>query len=188
MIDLDRQLVGRTDPVRLSAGRKGNVRLVAAFVVGIAFGGIGVGVLRDSREARERNASVSLVAFPASFGGGGADATGVLQMDGQLAVINAGPRPITVNSATGQRPGVQVRDTGQSRLLRPGGTAWLGVKLRFECASAFGSEPLSIRFSVETADRQIREVSYPVAVMGSVWHQGAERPCTALADLAKRHG
>ncbi|MEU7590197.1 hypothetical protein AB0A95_28380 [Micromonospora sp. NPDC049230] len=174
-------------PARLAASRTWNVRLVAAFAVGIVLGGAGVGVLRSSREERQRNAAVSLVAFPASSGSLGAD-TDVVQMDGQLAVINAGPAPITVKSATGQRPGVQVQDTGQSRLVRPGGTTWISVKLRIECALAFESEPLSIRFSVETADRQVREVSYPVAVAGSAWHQGAERPCTILADLARRHG
>ncbi|MFG1915227.1 hypothetical protein [Micromonospora sp. NPDC048898] len=174
-------------PARLTASRPWNVRLVAAFAVGVVLGGAGVGVLRSSRVERQRNAAVSLVAFPVSSGSLGAD-TDVVQMDGQLAVINAGPAPITVKSATGQRPGVQVQDTGQSRLVRPGGTTWISVKLRIECALAFGSEPLSIRFSVETADRQVREVSYPVAVAGSAWHQGAERPCTILADLARRHG
>ncbi|RNI03329.1 hypothetical protein EEZ25_11160 [Micromonospora aurantiaca] len=182
--DHDRQSAGRTAPVRLVAKRRRNVRLVAAFVVGVVLGGIGAGELRDSREERERNASVSLVAFPASVGSGGSDATGILRMDGQLAVINAGPAPITVSSATGQRPAVQVHDTGQSRLLRPGGTGWISVKLRIECTLAFGSEPLSIRFSVQTADRQVREVSYPVAVAGSAWHHGAERPCAGLADSA----
>ncbi|MEU7755886.1 hypothetical protein [Micromonospora sp. NPDC049171] len=174
-------------PARLAASRTWNVRLVAAFAVGIVLGGAGVGVLRSSREERQRNAAVSLVAFPVSSGSLGAD-TDVVQMDGQLAVINAGPAPITVKSATGQRPGVQVQDTGQSRLVRPGGTTWISVKVRIECALAFGSEPLSLRFSVETADRQVREVSYPVAVAGSAWHQGAERPCTILAELARRHG
>ncbi|MEV4658784.1 hypothetical protein [Micromonospora sp. NPDC049301] len=182
VIDLDEHdpqpaLSDGTVSVRLVTKRKWNVRLVAAFVVGVVLGGIGVGELRDSREERERNASVSLVAFPASAAGGGSDAMGILWMDGQLAVINAGPAPITVSAASGQRPGVQVHDTGQSRLLRPGGTGWINVKLRIECALAFGSEPLSIRFSVETADRQVSEVSYPVAVAGSVWHYGAERPC-----------
>ncbi|MEU8083825.1 hypothetical protein AB0B57_09430 [Micromonospora sp. NPDC049101] len=174
-------------PARPAASRTWNMRLVAAFAVGIVLGGAGIGVLRSSREERQRNATVSLVAFPVSSGSLGAD-TDVVQMDGQLAVINAGPAPITVKSATGQRPGVQVQDTGQSRLVRPGGTTWISVRLRIECALAFGSEPLSIRFSVETADRQVREVSYPVAVAGSAWHQGAERPCTVLAELARRHG
>jgi hypothetical protein len=102
----------------LIARRKMNVRLIAAFVIGAALGGVAVSDLRDSREERNRNASVSLVAFPAASGSGGSDATGIFQMDGQLAVINAGPAPITVHASTGQRPGVDVRDTGQSRLLR----------------------------------------------------------------------
>ncbi|MFU8854950.1 hypothetical protein ACNAW0_28870 [Micromonospora sp. SL1-18] len=181
---------GGTTPDRLVIRRKMNVRLVAAFVVGAVLGGVGVSELRDSRDERERNASVSLVAFPAysGSGGSGSDGPGVIQMDGQLAVINAGPAPITVGAAVGQRPGIQVRDTGQSRLLRPGGTGWIDVQLRIECSTAFESEPLSIRFSVETADRQVREVSYPVAVKGSAWHQGAEMPCSFLSYSGKGGG
>lgn len=164
------------------------MRLVAALVVGVVLGGVGVNELRNSREERERNAAVSLVAFPASISSGGSDVTGVLEMDGQLAVINAGPAPITVHAATGERSGIRVRDTGQSPLLRPGGTGWINIKLRIECATAFVSEPLSIRFSVETADGQAREVSYPVAVVGSLWHSGVEQPCAHLTELAKRGG
>jgi hypothetical protein len=179
---------GAPTPDRLMARRKTKVRLVAAAVVGVVLGGVGVNELRDSREERERNASVSLVAFPASIGGGGSHLTDVLEMDGQLAVINAGPAPITVHAATGERAGIRVRDTGQSRLLRPGGTGWINVELRIECSAAFVSEPLSIRFSVETADGQAREVSYPVAVVGSLWHLSAEQPCAHLTELAKRGG
>ncbi|MFJ6196203.1 hypothetical protein [Micromonospora sp. NPDC092111] len=181
---------GGTTPARLVARRKMNVRLVAAFVVGAVLGGVGVSELRDSRDERERNASVALVAFPTYIGGGGSgsDGPGVIQMNGQLAVINAGPAPITVGAAVGQRPGIQVRDTGQSRPLRPGGTGWIDVKLRIECSTAFESEPLSIRFSVETADRQVREVSYPVAVKGSAWHQGAEMPCRYVSYSGKGGG
>ncbi|SCG55541.1 hypothetical protein [Micromonospora inositola] len=182
---------GGTTPDRLGARRKMNVRLVAAFVVGAVLGGVGVSGLRDSRDERERNASVSLVAFPEYSGSRRTDIetiTAVVQMGGQLAVINAGPAPITVRAAAGQRPGIQVRDTGQSRLLRPGGTGWIDVQLRIECSTAFESEPLSIRFSVETADRQVREVSYPVAVKGSAWDRGAEQPCTFITDLARRGG
>ncbi|TDC61604.1 hypothetical protein E1258_11025 [Micromonospora sp. KC207] len=165
-------------PDRLVGGPKLGVRLVAAFAVGAVLGGVGVSELRNSRKERERIASVSLVALPASGGGGGGMvAEGVLLMGGQLVVINAGPAPVTVRAATGQRPGVVVRDIGQSRLLRPGGTGWIAVELRLECSIAFGSEPLSIRLSVETADRQMREVSYPVALMGSDWHRSAEPAC-----------
>lgn len=194
VIDLDEHYyepveAGGANPDRLMVRRKINVRLVAAFVVGVVLGGVGVSELRDSREDRERNAAVSLVAFPASTRSASSDVTGVGQMSSQLAVINAGPAPITVRAATGQRPGVRVHDTGKSRLLRPGGTGWIDVKLRIECSIAFGgSEPLSLRFSVETADQQIKETSYPVALVGSTWHQDAERLCTPLAELAKRGG
>ncbi|MEU8262363.1 hypothetical protein AB0C02_17245 [Micromonospora sp. NPDC048999] len=176
---------GRATPGRLMARRKMAVRVVTGFVVGVVLGGVGVNELRDSRAERERNASVSLVAFPASVSSGATDDTGILQLDAQLAVISAGPAPITIQAVTGQRSGIQVRDTGQSQLLRPGGTGWINVKLSIECSTAFESEPLSIRFSVETADRQVREARSPVAVVGSLWHQAAEQPCAHRADVAK---
>lgn len=81
-----------------------------------------------------------------------------------------------------------MRDTGRSRLLRPGGTGWIDVNLRLECASAFGNEPLSMRFSVETGDRHMREVRYPVALRGSVWHFRAEPSCVRLIKMEKRDG
>ncbi|MEU8073165.1 hypothetical protein AB0B20_25755 [Micromonospora sp. NPDC049151] len=153
------------------------VRLVAALLIGAVLGGVGVNELRKSQEERDRVRSVSLVAIPVSAGTGGGDVKGVFQMDGQLAVINTGPAPITLVAVAGEGPGVLVRGTGESLLLRPGGTGWVKVKLRLECATAFGTEPLSMRLSVETADRQASEVAYTVAVAGSVWHLGAERPC-----------
>ncbi|GGM48201.1 hypothetical protein GCM10011608_36270 [Micromonospora sonchi] len=175
-------------PDRLISRRRMSVRLVAAFLLGVVLGGFGVSELWGSREERERNASVALVAFPASIGSGGSDVPGVLQMDGQLALINAGPAPITVRAATGEGPGALVRDTGKSQVLRPGGTGWIDVKLRLECTTAFGSEPMSIRLSVETADRQIREVSYPIALVGSIWHVKTEQPCAHYREMEKRGG
>ncbi|MGW5012617.1 hypothetical protein ACWEOR_10965 [Micromonospora chalcea] len=182
MIDLDEdsRQPAVDSPDRLMRSSRMGVRLVAVFLVGAVLGGVGVNELRDSQEERERATSVSLVAIPVSAGSGGGDVKGVFQMDGQLAVINTGPAPITVVAVAGERPGVLVRGTGKSVLLRPGGTGWVEVKLNLECATAFGSEPLSMRLSVETADRQAREVTYPVAVAGSVWHLGAERPCEHL--------
>lgn len=153
--------------------------LVAAFVAGVVLGGIGVSELRDAREQRERTASVSLVAVPESAGGGGSDSTGVVELEGQLALINAGPAPITVRGATVQRPGVLISATGQSGLLGPGDTGRIDVELRLECATAFGLEPLSMRFSVETDDKQVREVNYPVALAGSIWHHAAMQSCPA---------
>ncbi|WP_146017411.1 hypothetical protein [Verrucosispora sp. ts21] len=179
---------GRPAPDRVTGRRKMGVRLVAAFVVGMVLGGVAVNQLRDSREERERNSSISLVAFVASGGSGGGDARGIYQMAGQLTVINAGPAPITVRATSGQLPGIRVRGAGQSPLLRPGGTAWIEVEVRIDCSIPFGSEPLSTRFTVEAADGRVREVSHPVAVIGSAWHREVEQPCAHLADLVKRDG
>ncbi|GIJ37506.1 hypothetical protein [Micromonospora andamanensis] len=182
VIDLDEHdrqstAAGRAAPDRLLSRRQMTVRLVAAFVLGAVLGGLGVSELRDSREERERHASVALVAVPLSVAGGGSVVSGVLQLDGQLAVTNAGQAPITVRAATGQGPGAQVRDTGASRLLGPGDTGPIDVEMRFECATAFDSGLLPMRFSVETDDRQVIEIDYPVALGGGVWQVRAEQAC-----------
>ena len=186
MIDLDEQNhqpaeSGTTTPDRLTVRQKMTLRLVAAFVVGVVLGGFGVSELRDSRDQRERNAVVALVALPQSADFGGSSAQGSVQLSGQLMLINAGPAPITVRRVQAERSGVVVRSTGQPRLLPPGGTGQLLVELRFECSIAFQPEPLSLQLSVETDDKQVREVSYPVALVGSDWERDAQRMCEAHA-------
>ncbi|AEB46871.1 hypothetical protein [Micromonospora maris] len=191
MIDLDGQNhqpaeTGTGTSDRPMARRKMTLRLVAALVVGVVLGGFGVSELRDSRDLRERNAVVALVALPQSANYGGSAAQGSVQLSGQLLLINAGPAPITVRGVQAEGPGVAVRSIGQPRLLPPGGTGQLLVELRFECAVAFQPEPLSLRFSVETDDRQVREVTHPVALVGSAWERDAQRMCelhTARAGL-----
>ncbi|MEU1841516.1 hypothetical protein [Micromonospora chersina] len=192
VIDLDERhnqsaAVGSVAPDRFLAGWRMSARLVAAFVVGGVLGGLGVSELRDSREERERNASVALVAFPASINTWGwiLEVPDHVQMTGQLAVTNAGPAPITVRAATGQGPDNLPSWTGEFRLL-PGDTDLIDVKVSLECATVFGNDPLSMRFSVETGDGQIREVSYPVAPKGSIWHSRAEPECAHGREMENR--
>ncbi|WP_432049842.1 hypothetical protein [Verrucosispora sp. NA02020] len=133
--------------------------------------------LRDSREERKKNSSISLVAFVASSGSGGGNAEGFYQLAGELAVINAGPAPITVRAATGELPDIRVRGIGQDRLVRPGGTGWIDVAVQVDCVVPFGTEPLSMEFAVATADGRVREIHHPVAVLGTAWHRAVELPC-----------
>ncbi|MFR9778678.1 hypothetical protein ACL02O_21855 [Micromonospora sp. MS34] len=182
MIDLDEQnhqaaKSATTTADRLMARRKMALRLVAAFVVGVVLGGFGVSELRDSRDQRERNGAVALVALPRSADFGGSSAQGSVQLSGLLMLINAGPAPITVRRVQAERPGVDVRSTGQPRLLPPGGTGQVLVELRFECSIAFRPEPLSLRVSVETGDKRVSEVTYPVALVGSDWERDALSMC-----------
>lgn len=182
MIDLgdqNRQPVesGTATSDRLMARRKMTLRLVAAFVVGVVLGGFSVSQLRDSRDQRERNAVVALVALPRSANLGCSSSQGSVQLSGLLMVINAGPAPITVRGVTAERRGVVIHSIEHSRLLPPGGTGQVMVELRFERSIAFQSDPLSLRLSVETEDEQVREVTYPVALFGSDWQRDALGMC-----------
>ena len=181
VIDLDKhdheRAVSSTTHGHVATRQKMILRLVAAFIAGVVLGGVGVGQLRDSREQRERAAVVALVALPESVNLGGSSIEGSVELNGQLLLINAGPAPITVHAVHAERPGVLIRNTGQPRLLRPGGTGQILVELQFECSIAFQPEPLSVRFSVETDNKQVSEVRYPVALVGSSWERDAMSMC-----------
>ncbi|MFG2167905.1 hypothetical protein [Micromonospora chersina] len=183
MIDLDEQSrqpaeSGTATSDRLMARRTITLRLVAAFVVGVVLGGFGVSQLRDSRDQREQNAVVALVAVPQSADFGGSSySQGSVQLSGLLMVINAGPAPTTVRGVQAERPGVAMHSIGQARRLPPGGAGQLVIELRFECSVAFRPEPLPLRISVETEDKDVREVAYPVALVGSDWERDALDLC-----------
>ncbi|MEV4843420.1 hypothetical protein AB0K20_09405 [Micromonospora matsumotoense] len=143
--------------------------LVAAFAAGTVLGGWGVDRSREARARQERDAAVTLVAIPAGVESGGVNSGGRARIEGSLAVVNAGPSPITVRSVRAESPTVLIQNLGLTRLIRPGGTGWIGVVVLFQCGEAVGTEPLSMRFSVQTADGQVREARYPAALVGSVW-------------------
>ncbi|MBG6099924.1 hypothetical protein IW249_000338 [Micromonospora vinacea] len=162
--------------------RKTLLQLVAAFVIGVVLGGIGVGELRDSRAQRERSTVVALVALPESGYSGGSNSRGTVRLNGQLTMINTGPAPITIRAVHAERLGVQVRAIGQARQVRPGGIGQILVDLQLDCSTAFQPEPLSMRFSVETEDKRLREVRYPVALVGSAWQEDALLMCEPRLD------
>ncbi|MGW1058761.1 hypothetical protein [Micromonospora rubida] len=164
-------------PAGPRVGRKAASYLIAVFVLGVVIGGAAGAELWASRDERARAGTVALVAMPGSFGSAsGSEGGRTVLPNAQLVLVNAGPAPITVRVEGAQRPGALVRDTGQSRLMRPGGTAWIDVQVTFDCATAFAPEPLPVSFSVETADHRVRRTSYPIALRGSPWQQVCERP------------
>ena len=120
---------------------------------------------------------VALVALPVSANLGGSSTQGSVELPGQLLLINAGPAPVTVRGARGEGPGVVVRSTGEGVGLPAGGTRQLLVELTLDCSTAFRREPLSLRFSVETADKRVGEVGYPVTLAGSDWERDAQSMC-----------
>ena len=180
VIDLDMPSAEAGGPdeggfARSRPGWKGATYLIVALVVGMALGGVGGARMWILREEQVRADTVALVALPGSSSSGmGLDDVGTLRFDAQLVLVNAGPAAITVEVEGARRPGVLVRGTGQSRLVRPGGTGWIDVEVTLECATAFTSEPLSVSFSVQTANHRVRRASYPIAVQGGPWQPACE--------------
>ncbi|MFE7874110.1 hypothetical protein ACFUYE_27665 [Micromonospora humida] len=173
VIDLDAH---RNEPVGPTTGRVRRTArpgavlgLVAAFAAGVVLGGWGVDRSREARARQERDATVALVAVATGTSGGGVNSGGRARIEGSLAVVNAGPSPITVRSVRAESPTTVIRDLGRTRLIRAGGTGWIDVVVLFQCGEPATPEPLSVRFSVQTADGQVREARYPVAIVGSVW-------------------
>ncbi|WP_431924320.1 hypothetical protein [Micromonospora wenchangensis] len=183
VIDLDAPRTGSLGPAGARARRAARPRfvlgLVAAFVAGLVLGGWGVDRSQEARARQERESAVSLVAMPAAMGGSGVNSGGRARLEGSLAVVNAGPSPVTVRSVQADSPTVVVRDLGRTRLIRPGGTGGIDVVVQFRCGEAPTAEPLSVRFSVETADGQVREVRYPIVIVGSLWLD----PISTMCDL-----
>ena len=153
------------------------LRLVATLTVGVVVGGLAITEIRESRERQEQDSTVALVALPASAGSGGRPPTGAAQLSAQLALINTGPAPITVRSARARRPGVLIRDTGRPRQLHPGNTGSIDVELLLQCSTAFDPEPVPMTFSVETADGQVREFDYPIALATGAWRNAVSLIC-----------
>jgi hypothetical protein len=162
---------------RVAARRRLVLRLTAAFAAGAVLGGVAVGQWRDVLAERERNATVVFMVTPGSIGRGSSDSKSA-QLSGQLTVFNAGPAPVTVREASAQRPGMRIRKTGQPQVVAPSGIAGILVEMQFGCPTLLGPEPLQIGFTVETADKQVREVQYAVTLVGSAWEREAWLLCT----------
>lgn len=93
--------------------------------------------------------------IPVSAGRGYRTVEGLVHLDGQVAVINAGPAPVTVRGVKVQGPGILIRDIGQSQLLPSGGTVRVNVKLQIECSIAYKAFSASMQLSVETNDKRV---------------------------------
>ncbi|MEU7982497.1 hypothetical protein AB0B63_28690 [Micromonospora sp. NPDC049081] len=152
VIDLDAPGRGPVDAAasRVRRGPRPRVALglVVALVAGAVLGGWGVDRSREARARQERDATVALVAIPANADSGSTNAGGRARIEGSLAVVNAGPSPVTVRSVRADSPTVLIRDLGRTRLIRPGGTGWIGVVVLLQCGETPGTEPLTVRFSV----------------------------------------
>ncbi|MGC1215070.1 MAG: hypothetical protein WA890_27900 [Micromonospora sp.] len=180
IIDLGDRGHGRVRPDegprrRRLINRATSAYTIGAFVLGVAVGGIGIAEVQGSRDARTRAATVAVVVIASSAGDGGEIVGSIARFEAQLTVVNAGPQPITVRTVGARLPGTVIDATTQFRRLRPGEVGVVDVHVVVHCSVK--PDPVPMRLSVETADQRTREVSYPMAYIGTAWHDRAVLLC-----------
>ncbi|MGW3888210.1 hypothetical protein ACWD69_05945 [Micromonospora chokoriensis] len=151
---------------RIPSRQRLALHLVATFALGVALGGVGVATFQERRQqqpAESPTIAVNAMAGPTS---GGTVRDGMAEVDAQVTVVNAGSIPVMVRFVGAQETGALVRDTGQSLLLVRGSTGEIAVRLAVDCRMA-SPNPLPMRFSVQSPDQLIAEVTIPVDV--SAW-------------------
>ena len=149
--------------------------LVGSFALGVALGGLGLAELQDPPDQRTQADAVALVAIAGPASNGGTLAAGSRQW--LLAVINTGPRPVTVRTIGAEIPGFAVEGPNEPRQLQPGSMDWIDAKVTIDCSVDLGPGPLRMRFSVQTVDQQVRETTYPVAFSGTSWQERTIQSC-----------
>ncbi|MFR9774471.1 hypothetical protein ACL02O_00220 [Micromonospora sp. MS34] len=180
IIDLDDHGHGRLRPDegprrRRLINRATSAYTIGAFVLGVAVGGIGIAEVQGSRDARTRTATVAVVVIASSASDGGEISGSTAQFDAQLTVVNAGPQPVTVRAVGARLPGTVIDAAAPSRRLHPGEVGVIQVQVVVHCSVK--PDPVPMRLSVETADHRTREVSYPMAYIGTAWHNRAVLLC-----------
>ena len=157
------------------------LRLLAAFAVGVVLGGFGFSQLLDSRDQRDRNAVVALVAFPQS-----ADSCEAQPPKDSVRLSGFGvgqwwSRAEHRSWGSRREAGRRYTQHRSAPAVTPGSTGQLAVELWFECSVArLQREPLPLGLSVETDDEQGRKVSYPVALVGDDWERDALSKCSGI--------
>jgi hypothetical protein len=151
---------------------------VGLFLLGGVLAGVGVHNwdLGQQLRAEESTASVLVLADiggPMTAGGEGQR----VRIDGQVTIVNAGPRSVNVRNLAGDEQGVTLRGVEKQRWLQPG--AWSAVDLTatVDCATGIPAGPVALRISVQTEDERFRQVSFPVALQDTRWEEFLYRSC-----------
>jgi hypothetical protein len=151
------------------------------FLLGGVIGGVGLHNwdLRRQLQAEESTVSVLVFADTAGLMMAGGEGQRV-RIDGQVTVVNAGPRSVNVQNLVGDGRGVTLRATEKQRWIEPG--AWSAVDLTatLDCATGIPAGPVALRMSVQTEDERFSQVSFPVALQDTRWEEYLDRTCVQV--------
>ncbi|WBB52953.1 hypothetical protein [Verrucosispora sp. WMMD573] len=136
-------------------------------------------VLTQQDQAEASDISVLVLAETTGLMTAGVDGQRV-RVDGQMAVVNAGPRSINVQDLTGDQQGLTLRAIEKQRWIQP--AAWLRVDVTatLDCAIGIPAEPVALQIVVQTDDGRFSQVSIPVALQHTRWQESVDRSCVGV--------
>jgi len=153
--------------------------LVVAVIVSVVASSLGTLALERRRQQAADDAVVSLTALVRGYHQA-LVADGALRIAGALAVVNTGPSPVTVESVSGAVAGLTFTSS-RATVVRPG-VKDIEVDVVVACPGTVSADPVSVRFTVHTADGVARETTAVMAVSGTTWSSLHETACRPRPD------
>ncbi|MFF5229810.1 hypothetical protein [Dactylosporangium sp. NPDC000521] len=173
VIDLDRPEERTTGPSAVARWRRRvPAKALALVLLGVLAGAVAGQRWEAARQEGRRAAEVSLFVTVAGMESGAGDG-GRLTIEGTVAVLNGGPRPVQVAGA-GVVADVMV--WGEHR-IEPGAAAWFRVSATITCAEDAASRPLPVGLVAVTEDGVRRSVTTAIQLNGSSWLEVQRRAC-----------
>ena len=180
LIDLDRPAEDRPEPG--NALRFGWYRVVLALgslAVGGVIGGLATYQWQTQRRQVAQESEISVLVFPGtiSWSGGGTSAdpwvgktVHVVDLEGQVAVANAGPSPINTQNLAVDQDEFTLRSNENGGWIRPGHAVTIGVSVKVSCTSSEVLRRIRASLWVETMHDHSPESASSITFDGSPWN------------------
>lgn len=192
MIDLDKPTEDR--PERGSALRFGwyqVVRALGLLAVGGAVGGLATYKWQAQLRQVAQESVISVLIFPGtiSWSGGstsaipwGGETVHVVELQGQVAIVNAGPSPINTQNLAVDQDEFTLRSSENGGWIKPGQAVTVGVSMKVSCTSSGVLQRIQASILVETMHDHSPESASSITFDGSPWSTELERACTDVRD------
>jgi hypothetical protein len=189
LIDLNKSTDDRPEPGGVP--RYGGYRMVLVsglLAIGGVVGGFGTYQWQAQRLQVAQESKISVLIFPGtiSWAGGSAssypwigEGTNVVDMDGQVAIVNAGPSPINIQNLSVDQQGFTLRSTEKGGRIEPGEALLANVSVKISCASSDVLRGIHALLSMETMNNLSLELPSSVIFDGSPWNTEVSRACGA---------
>lgn len=151
------------------------------FLLGGVIGGVGMHHWDLGQQLQAEESTASVLVFADTTGPMTADAEGQrVRIDGQVTVVNTGPRSVNVQNLVGDAQGVTLRAIERQRWIQPGAWSPVDLTATVDCATGVPAGPVALRISVQTEDARFSQVSLPVALQDTRWEEFLDRTCVRI--------